>query len=94
MDATVNRMSSTQKRGESTKSQPAPPVVVFRKVLPCVCPACGKAQQPRVVTTWPDKNEARVECTACGRPLVYSYATEQEAVPRVRVTRHRLDSTY
>jgi transcription elongation factor Elf1 len=89
MDVPKNRMQEVKKRPEVPTPQQAPPVVVLRRVMPCTCPCCGKAQSPRVLRTCADKNEALVSCGACGKSLVYYYATEENPVPRVRPTRPR-----
>lgn len=73
-----------QPRARATETQEAPPVAVPSRVMPCVCPLCGKAQAPRLLRTKPDRGEAHVECSACAGRFIYIYATAANPVPRVR----------
>lgn len=84
MDLPSNRMSKPGRKAEgSFDTSPAPPIALPRRVLPFICPKCGRAQSSTVVKTYPEKNHADVKCGACASNLTYTYATESSP-PLVR----------
>lgn len=73
-----NRMADTEKRGRGRPPKEAerPPaveaetVVIPDRVLPCMCPKCGRGQQPRTVRRRP--NGIRdCSCALCGKEFEY-----------------------
>lgn len=83
MDKPMNRMQSP---GPKVKGQivDAPPVAIHRKVMACNCLSCGRATQPAVCETEPERAMAYVRCQFCGQRHAYYYATEENPVPRIR----------
>jgi hypothetical protein len=87
MEKPANRMLPAQQKRADPQIVDAPPVVIAGRVMPCICPACGKGMAPVVKQTLADKGMARVECSSCKRKLVYYYATKDNPMPRVRESR-------
>ena len=86
MDTPVNRMNKPGRKPEgSYQVADAPVAIIDRKVLPCVCPLCGKAQAP--VVRSPQETFAYVNCSSCARRFQYIYATRENPTPRVRFER-------
>ncbi|MBU6247144.1 MAG: hypothetical protein KGN77_05255 [Xanthomonadaceae bacterium] len=57
-------------REEAAKLVPTP-----TRVVPHVCPRCGKAQDPEVLKTYPDKPLFDVRCRSCGGTYQFRPAT-------------------
>jgi hypothetical protein len=70
MDTPKNRMLPPK-----PKTTEAPVVVVPGRVCPCVCPACGKAQQPLVRRTMAVDGYSDVSCSACAKHFRYHYSS-------------------
>ncbi len=84
MDEPLNRMSGTRKRGRPTnaeieaRSAPEPVVeamVTLPPVTGLICPHCGRAMVPRVLSVQPKRRY--VSCTSCGRNLTLTYTAEK-----------------
>lgn len=50
-------------------TKPTEYVELAGKVMPHICPACGKGQQPTTINRMPEY--VNVRCSACGRSYQY-----------------------
>lgn len=82
-DGAKPRQRGRPRLDEQTVVLEAPPVIINSRVLPHVCPLCGKAQQPLVLQR--TSSHVKVRCTSCAGTYQYLPSVDG-STPRVRLT--------